>query len=73
MKWAEGIDKLGITLYILLCVFAIINIYSVKEELGQKQLIFFGLSLFVGLIIFLMRTKFFENMSAVIYVGGVCS
>lgn len=71
MKWAEGIDKLGITLYILLCVFAIINIYSVKEELGQKQLIFFGLSLFVGLIIFLMRTKFFENMSAVIYVGGV--
>lgn len=71
MKWAEGIDKLGITLYILLCVFAIINIYSVKEELGQKQLIFFGLSLFVGLIIFLMRTKFFENMSSVIYVGGV--
>ena len=71
MKWAEGIDKLGITLYILLCVFAITNIYSVKAELGEKQLIFFGLSLFVGFIIFLMRTKFFENMSAIIYVGGV--
>ncbi|GGG43079.1 rod shape-determining protein RodA [Epilithonimonas arachidiradicis] len=71
MKWAEGIDKLGITLYILLCVFAIINIYSVKAELGQKQLIFFGISCFVGLIIFFMRTKFFENMSAIIYVGGV--
>ncbi|TDX84328.1 rod shape-determining protein RodA [Epilithonimonas xixisoli] len=71
MKWAEGIDKLGITLYILLCVFAILNIYSVKEDLGQKQLIFFGISLFVGFIIFLMRTKFFENMSPIIYVGGV--
>lgn len=71
MKWAEGIDKLGITLYILLCVFAILNIYSVKEDLGQKQLVFFGISLFVGFIIFLMRTKFFENMSPIIYVGGV--
>ena len=71
MKWAEGIDKLGLTLYVLLCVFAIANIYSVKEELGEKQLIFFGISCFVGFIIFLMRTKFFENMSAIIYVGGV--
>lgn len=71
MKWVEGIDKLGISLYILLCIFAIINIYSVKADLGQKQLIFFGISCFVGFIIFLMRTKFFENMSAIIYVGGV--
>lgn len=71
MKWAEGIDKLGIGLYLMLCVFAILNIYSVKAELGQKQLIFFGISLFVGMIIFLMRTKFFENMSPIIYVGGV--
>lgn len=44
MRWAEGIDKLGIALYILLCVFAIVNIYSVKAELGEKQLIFFGIS-----------------------------
>lgn len=71
MKWAEGIDKLGIGLYIMLCVFAIININSVDAKLGSKQLMFFGISLFVGLIIFFMRTKFFENMSAIIYVGGV--
>ncbi|MNK29618.1 Rod shape-determining protein RodA [compost metagenome] len=71
MKWAEGIDKLGISLYLMLCIFAIFNIYSVKEELGQKQMIFFGLSLFVGMMIFFMRTKFFENMSPIIYVGGV--
>jgi rod shape determining protein RodA len=71
MKWAEGIDKLGIGLYILLCVFAIANINSVNEGLGQKQMMFFGISCFVGMIIFFMRTKFFENMSAIIYVGGV--
>lgn len=71
MKWAEGIDKLGIGLYILLCVFAIVNINSVDEKLGSKQLMFFGISCFVGVIIFCMRTKFFENMAAILYVGGV--
>ena len=71
MKWTEGIDKLGIGLYILLCIFAIANIYSVDEGLGKKQLIFFGISLFVGLIIFFSRSKFFENMSGIIYISGV--
>nr|WP_314493175.1 rod shape-determining protein RodA [uncultured Chryseobacterium sp.] len=71
MKWTEGIDKLGLGLYILLCIFAIANIYSVDEGLGKKQLLFFGISLFVGLIIFFSRSKFFENMSGIIYVGGV--
>ncbi|RZJ39027.1 MAG: rod shape-determining protein RodA [Chryseobacterium sp.] len=71
MKWAEGIDKLGMGLYFMLCVFAIININSVDEKLGSKQLMFFGISLFAGMMIFFMRTKFFENMSGIIYVGGV--
>lgn len=71
MRWAEGIDKLGIGLYLLLCIFAIANIYSVDEGLGQKQMIFFGISLFVGLIIFLTRNKFFENMSGIIYIFGI--
>lgn len=71
MKWTEGIDKLGLGLYFVLCVFAIANIYSVDEGLGKKQLIFFGISLFVGLIIFFSRSKFFENMSAIIYIGGI--
>jgi len=71
MKWTEGIDKLGLGLYFLLCIFAIANIYSVDEGLGKKQLIFFGISLFVGLIIFFSRSKFFENMSGIIYIGGV--
>ncbi len=71
MKWTEGIDKLGLGLYFLLCVFAIANIYSVEQKLGEKQLLFFGISLFVGLIIFFSRSKFFENMAGIIYIGGV--
>lgn len=71
MKWAEGIDKLGLGLYFLLCIFAIANIYSVDQKLGEKQLIFFCISLFVGLIIFVGRSKFFENMAGIIYIGGV--
>lgn len=71
MKGAEGIDKLGIGLYLILCIFAILNIYSVDEGLGKKQFIFFLISLFVGLIIFLSRSKLFENLSGIIYIGGV--
>ena len=71
MKWTEGIDKLGLGLYFLLCIFAIANIYSVDQKLGEKQLIFFGISIFVGLIIFFSRSKFFENLSAIFYIGGV--
>lgn len=71
MKWAEGIDKLGLGLYFLLCLFAIANIYSVDQKLGEKQLIFFCISVFAGLVIFVSRSKFFENMAGIIYIGGV--
>lgn len=69
MKTA-GIDKLGLGLYALLCLFAIANIYSVEPKSGEKQLMWFGISVFVGILIFIMRTKFFENLSAVFYVLG---
>ncbi|WP_027375842.1 rod shape-determining protein RodA [Kaistella palustris] len=71
MKWTEGLDKLSIFLYLAISLFAVANIYSVNEALGQKQLIFLGISVFVGMIIFLMRTKFFENFSSIFYVVGV--
>ena len=73
MKWAEGIDKLGIFLYLAISLFAIANIYSVDEGLGTKQFIFFGISLVVGLVIFTMRTKFFENFAVVFFILGVVS
>lgn len=71
MKWTEGLDKLGIFCYLLICVFAVANVYSVDEKLGNKQALFFGVSLFLGLIIFGMRTKFFENLAGVFYIVGV--
>mgnify|MGYP003601152798 FL=1 len=71
MKWAEGLDKLGIFLYLAISVFAVVNIYSVDSGLGEKQLIFFFISLFVGLIIFMMRSKFFENFAVVFFILGV--
>lgn len=73
MKWAEGLDKLGIFLYLAISVFAVVNIYSVDKGLGEKQLIFFFISLFVGFIIFMMRSKFFENFAVVFFVLGVIS
>lgn len=71
MKWAQGIDKLGLSLYLLLCVFAVANIYSVEPSSGTRQAVWLGVSIFVGMIIFFMRAKFFENMSGLIYIGGV--
>ena len=73
MKWAEGIDKLGIFLYLAISLFAIANIYSVDEGLGTKQFIFFGISLVVGLVIFTMRIKFFENFAGIFFILGVLS
>lgn len=73
MKWAEGLDKLGIFLYLAISIFAVVNIYSVDSGLGEKQLIFFFISLFVGFIIFMMRSKFFENFAVVFFILGVVS
>ncbi|WP_292009139.1 rod shape-determining protein RodA [Chryseobacterium sp.] len=71
MKWTEGIDKLGLGLYFLLCFFAIANIYSVEPSSGTRQAVWLGVSVFVGIIIFFTRNKFFENMAAIIYIFGV--
>lgn len=71
MKWAQGIDKLGLSLYLLLCIFAVANIYSVEPSSGTRQAVWLGVSIFVGIIIFFMRAKFFENMSGLIYIAGV--
>lgn len=73
MKWAEGLDKLGIFLYLAISIFAVVNIYSVDRGLGEKQLMFFFISLFVGIIIFMMRSKFFENFAVVFFVLGIIS
>lgn len=71
MNKIDGIDKTGIALYLIICIFAIFNISSVDEALGKKQALFFIISLVVSGGIFLMRANFFENLSGIIYIIGV--
>ncbi len=71
MKWAQGIDKLGLSLYFLLCGFAVANIYSVEPASGNRQAIWLAVSVITGLVIFMMRTKFFENMAGIIYLVSI--
>ena len=67
----KGIDTIGVLAYLVLCIFAILNIYSVDEGLGTKQFIFFVLSLILWGVIFAIRYKLFENSAPVFYLGGV--
>ena len=67
----KGIDTIGVLAYLVLCIFAILNIYSVDEGLGTKQFIFFVLSLILWGVIFAIRYKFFENFAPIFYLGGV--
>ncbi len=67
----KGIDTIGVLAYLVLCIFAILNIYSVDEGLGTKQFIFFVLSLILWGMIFAIRYKFFENFAPIFYLGGV--
>lgn len=67
----KGIDTIGVLAYLVLCIFAILNICSVDEGLGTKQFIFFVLSLILWGVIFAIRYKFFENFAPIFYLGGV--
>jgi rod shape determining protein RodA len=67
----EGLDKLGLGLYFLIVIFGIFNIYSVSPESGLKQATWLGISCFIGLIIFAIRTKFFENTAGIFYIISI--
>lgn len=59
---------------LLLIAFGIMNIYSVEEAKGMKQLIFFGLSiiLIIALIgISSSTSNFFEIYSPLFYIGAI--
>lgn len=47
MRWSAGLDKIGLFLYVLIVLFGIANVYSVSNDSGIKQAIWFGVSLFV--------------------------
>ena len=67
----EGLDKIGLGLYFIIVIFGIFNIYSVSPESGTKQATWMGISCFLGLVIFAMRSKFFENTAGIFYIISV--
>ena len=76
----EGFDKVILILYLLIVTFGIMNIYSSEHSITEpfnltmsmrtvKQLIWLGISLFVGIaIVFVVSAKLFETYSPVIYL-----
>lgn len=71
MKWTDGLDKMGLMLYILIVFFGIANVYSVDATSGVKQAVWFGISLVLVLVIFMMQGRIFENLAPFFYIFGV--
>ena len=63
MRWANGLDKIGLLLYILIVLFGIANVYSVSTDSGIKQAVWFGISLFVMMMILFVRGSVFESLA----------
>lgn len=77
----ERIDWWMVLIFILLSVIGVLAIYSVEhretdvafmlpEKNYSKQLIFFGVSLLVGMVILIMDSKFFTNIPFLGYLIG---
>lgn len=71
MRWYQGIDVLGLGLYLIICIFAIANISSVSDDSGTRQFIWLGISFVAGLIVFMTRATLFESISPIVYIIGV--
>ena len=71
MRWTDGLDKIGLGLYVLIVLFGVANVYSVDEASGVKQAMWFGISLFVMMVIFLIRGRVFESLSPIFYILSV--
>ena len=76
------LDWLLILMYVILVTFGIINVYSstyndtvtsifdLTQPVG-KQIIFLGLSLFIGGLILAINVKFFEQFAMLSYIVGI--
>ena len=71
MRWANGLDKIGLLLYILIVLFGIANVYSVSTDSGIKQAVWFGISLFVMMMILFVRGSVFESLAPFFYIIAV--
>lgn len=71
MKWTEGLDKIGLLLYVLIVLFGVANVYSVDESSGIKQMMWFGISLGVMFVLFFINGRVFESFAPIFYIIGV--
>ena len=77
METRSRIDILSLFLYFAIAIIGIASVYSATYEDGSmtlldgrsgKQIMWFGVSLFVGIIIFFLNANFFEVFSWYFYV-----
>ncbi len=80
MENSSRIDVLSLIIFILICVIGISSVYSATSEQGTftllegrsgKQMMWFFVSFFVGGIIFLLNSNFFEIFSWYFYIALV--
>jgi rod shape determining protein RodA len=78
MQSKSRIDLISLFLFACIAALGIACVYSATSDLGTytllegrsgKQLLFFGVSLFFGIVIFLLHPNFFERFSWVFYSG----
>jgi rod shape determining protein RodA len=76
------LDSITILLYLTLVIIGLFTIFSVEHrstdltvfimtKTYMKQVIFFGIALFIGLIIILTDSKFFSSFAFLFYTGGL--
>ncbi|PCJ67651.1 MAG: rod shape-determining protein RodA [Bacteroidetes bacterium] len=78
METRSRIDIVSLLLYLCIAILGIASVYSATSDQGLytllegrsgKQLMWFGVSIFLGVIIFLLNANFFEVFSWYFYVG----
>ena len=78
MDSKTNIDWMGLLLYMFIAAIGIASVYSATSEQGAftllegrsgKQMMWFGVSAFLALIIFLLNANFFEVFSWYFYLG----
>lgn len=70
----KGVDWLVLILGLMIVTFGIMNVYSVNQDLGIKQIIWFGLGLVMVLALMIMsgnNRNFFEVYSPVFYIISI--
>jgi rod shape determining protein RodA len=77
METKSRIDFIALFLFIAITCIGIASVYSATSEAGAftllegrsgKQIMWFGVSVFLGIIIFLLNAQFFEAFSIYIYI-----